>query len=156
MLSPTANLPEPYREQEHAIRKELVDATFDRFKNIVLAARPALKDDQASQDIVFTGRIFTAKEAQQQHLIDEIGFVEDAINRAVELAGLTDKTARVIKYHKPLSVIEQLAGGQQDSSSSRSRSGLGCFRGQRPGGTAGTVHPQGVLLVHDVPRRAAQ
>jgi protease IV len=117
MLSPTASLPEPYREQEHAIRKELVDATFERFKNIVLESRPELKGDEASQEVVFTGRIFTAQEAKEQHLIDEIGFVEDAIKRALELAKLTDKTARVIKYHKPVSVFEQLMGKQDESNS---------------------------------------
>ncbi len=94
MGSPTAHLPEPYREQEREILKQLVDSTFDRFKQIVLDSRPELKADPASQEVVFTGRIFTAGEAKQQHLVDELGFVEDAINRAVELAGLTPETAR--------------------------------------------------------------
>ncbi|HTU25756.1 MAG TPA: signal peptide peptidase SppA [Pirellulales bacterium] len=117
MGSPTAHLPEPYREQERAILKQLVDSTFDRFKQIVLDSRPELKNDPASQEVVFTGRIFTAGEAKQQHLVDELGFVEDAIDRAVEMAGLTSKTARVIKYHKPVSLLDQLLVGSQDRSS---------------------------------------
>ena len=117
MGSPTAHLPEPYREQEREILKQLVDATFDRFKQIVLDSRPELKADPASQEVVFTGRIFTAGEAKQQHLVDELGFVEDAVNRAVELAGLTAETARVVKYHKPVGLLDQLLVGQQDSSS---------------------------------------
>ena len=117
MGSPTAHLPEPYREQEREILKQLVDSTFDRFKQIVLDARPELKADPASQEVAFTGRIFTAGEAKQQHLVDELGFVEDAINRAVELAGLTSETARVVKYAKPVNLIEALVGGQQNSRS---------------------------------------
>jgi protease IV len=117
MGSPTAHLPEPYREQEREILKQLVDSTFDRFKQIVLDSRPDLKADAASQEVVFTGRIFTAGEAKQQHLVDELGFVEDAINRAVEMAGLTAETARVVKYHKPVGLLDQLLVGQQDSSS---------------------------------------
>jgi protease IV len=122
MGSPTAHLPEPYRDQERAILKELVDATFDRFKQIVLDSRPELKADEASQEVVFTGRIFTAGEAKQQHLIDEIGFVEDAVTRAVELAKLTKETARVIKYRKPMHLLDEILVGQQDSDS---RFGLG-------------------------------
>ena len=117
MGSPTAHLAEPYRTEEREILKQLVDATFDRFKQIVLDSRPELKADAASQEVVFTGRIFTAGEAKQQHLVDELGFVEDAINRAVELAGLTPETARVIKYHKPVGLLDLLAGGQQSRSS---------------------------------------
>jgi len=122
MGSPTANLPEPYKEEEQKILKQLVDATFDRFKQIVLDSRPELKADPASQEVVFTGRIFTAGEAKQQHLIDEIGFVEDAVTRAVELAKLTPETARVVKYHKPVGLLDQLLVGSQDRSS---RFGLG-------------------------------
>jgi protease IV len=117
MGSPTAHLPEPYRQQERDILKQLVDLTFDRFKQIVLDSRPELKADPQSQEVVFTGRIFTAGEAKQQHLIDEVGFVEDAINRAVELAGLNAETARVIKYHKPVGLLDQLLVGQQERSS---------------------------------------
>jgi len=117
MGSPTANLPAPYKEEEQKILKQLVDATFDRFKQIVLDSRPELKADAASQEIVFTGRIFTAGEAKEQHLIDELGFVEDAVTRAVELAKLTPDTARVIKYHKPVGLIDQLLVGSQERSS---------------------------------------
>ena len=48
MGSPTARLPEKYREEEKQILQQLVDVTFERFKEIVLASRPALKADDAS------------------------------------------------------------------------------------------------------------
>jgi protease-4 len=117
MGSPTAHLAEPYRTEEREILKQLVDSTFDRFKQIVLDSRPELKADAASQEVVFTGRIFTAGEAKQQHLVDELGFVEDAITRAVELAHLTPETARVVKYHKPVGLLDQLLVGSQERSS---------------------------------------
>jgi len=117
MGSPTAHLAEPYRTEERDILKQLVDSTFDRFKQIVLDCRTELKADPATQEIVFTGRIFTAGEAKQHHLIDELGFVEDAVARAVELAGLNAETARVVKYHKPVGLLDQLLVGPQESSS---------------------------------------
>ena len=42
-------------------------------------------------------------------MIDEIGFIEDAIKRAKELADLADKDVRVISYKRPGSLME-LAG----------------------------------------------
>ncbi len=111
MGSPTARLPEKYREEEKQILQQLVDATFARFKDLVLAARPAPAADEQTQAEVFTGRIFTAGEAQQHHLVDELGFIEDAIDRAIELSSLQSSKVRVIKYHKPVSVLEQALMG---------------------------------------------
>ncbi len=113
MGSPTARLPEKYRVEEKQILQELVDSTFARFKGIVLASRPALKADEKLQETVFTGRIFTAGEAQQNHLVDELGFIEDAISRAVELAALTPGQVRVVKYQKPINLFDSALFGQE-------------------------------------------
>ena len=117
MGSPTARLPEKYREEEKQILKQLVDATFERFKEIVLASRPGLKADEQSQETVFTGRIFTAGEAQQNHLVDELGFIEDAIDRAIELAKLEPKDVRVVKYNKPMNIFDQAFFGAEGRAS---------------------------------------
>ena len=120
MGSPTARLPEKYREEEKQILQQLVDSTFLRFKDIVLASRPALAADEKTQAEVFTGRIFTAGEAQQHHLVDELGFIEDAITRAIELTNLESKNVRVVKYQKPVSVLEQaLMGSASGRSAAR-------------------------------------
>ncbi len=117
MGSPTARLPEKYREEEKQILQELVDVTFARFKNIVLESRPELKDDEQVQAQVFTGRIFTAGEAQKNHLVDELGFIEDAIDRAIELASVKSSDIRVVKYQKPVNVIDQMLFGANSRAS---------------------------------------
>ena len=43
-----------------------------------------------------------------QSLIDEIGFIEDAIDRTVELAGLDKKKTRVVTYTQPVSLADVL------------------------------------------------
>ncbi len=116
MGSPTARLPEKYREEEKQILQELVDSTFVRFKDIVLASRPQLAADDKTQAEVFTGRIFTAGEAQRNHLVDELGFIEDAITRAIELAALKPSDVRVVKYQKPVNVLEQALFGPSSRS----------------------------------------
>lgn len=49
---------------------------------------------------VADGRIYTAKQAKDLRLIDEIGFLDDAIDAAIEAAGLTAETAQVVRYEE--------------------------------------------------------
>lgn len=116
MGSPTRDLPEPYKEEEAQILKGLVDSSFEGFKEIVLAARPGLRGDQAKQDVVFTGRIFTAKQAQENLLVDRLGFIEDAIDRALELGKLDRDSTRVVEYKKPVGALDALLFGSQSQS----------------------------------------
>jgi protease IV len=108
MGSPTRKFPETIRAEEQQILKGLVDSSFADFKEIVLASRPALRADQTLQDVVFTGRIFTAKQAQQNHLVDQLGFIEDAIDRAIELAHLDKDDVKVVKFQRPLGLMERI------------------------------------------------
>ncbi len=113
MGSPTRKFPEPIRAEEQAILKGLVDSSFDDFKAIVLASRKKLRDKPEVQDVVFTGRIFTAKQAEENLLVDQLGFIEDAIDRAVELAHLDKSQVQAVKYHKPASFLDQMLFGTQ-------------------------------------------
>ncbi len=49
---------------------------------------------------VADGRIYTANQALELRLIDEIGFLDDAIDAAIEAAGLTAKTAQVVRFEE--------------------------------------------------------
>lgn len=113
MGSPTRDFPEPIRAEEQKILEGLVASSFEGFKEIVLAGRPALRDDQSKQEEVFTGRIFTAKQAKENLLVDRLGFVEDAIDRALELANLEKDDVRVVRYKKPAGALDQILFGSE-------------------------------------------
>jgi protease-4 len=113
MGSPTREFPEPIRAEEQKILEGLVQSSFDDFKKIVLDSRPALREDQDKQEVVFTGRIFTAKQAQENLLVDRLGFIEDAIERAIELASLDKSEVQVVKYRQPVGTMEMLLFGSQ-------------------------------------------
>ena len=110
MLSITKDRDPALAEKERKILQSLVDDMFARFKAIVKGGRPKL--DDAAIDKVATGRIFTAEQAKEAGLVDRIGFLEDAIARAAELAGLDEKSARVVKYTKPKGLLDEVLGGQ--------------------------------------------
>jgi protease-4 len=109
MLSPTKDRTPELADRERRLIKALVDDMFVRFKEIIRQGRPKL--DAEAVDKVATGQIFTAQQAKEAGLVDRIGFLEDAVARAVELAGLTEKTARVVKYSKPKGLLDEVLGG---------------------------------------------
>lgn len=110
MLSPTRDRTPEVAEKERKILQSLVDGMFARFKLIVQQGRPKL--DDAAIEKVATGQIFTAEQAQEAGLVDRIGFLTDAVTRAVELAGLDEKTARVVKYSRPKGLLDEVLASQ--------------------------------------------
>jgi protease IV len=84
--------------EERKIFQQLVDDGFTRFKKIVKEGRPAFQKDPAALDKLATGQVYTADQALKNGLIDQIGFIEDAIARAIRLAGLNPADVKVVKY----------------------------------------------------------
>jgi protease-4 len=105
----------PLADGDRQILQGLVDTSFQRFKEVVISGRPKFKDDPAALDAVATGEIFSADQALANGLIDRIGFIEDAIARAVELAGVSPTNVRCVKYDRPPSLIGGLMGAEFDA-----------------------------------------
>ena len=112
MGSPTRNLNKEQRAEERELFQELVNLSFEGFKDIVRSGRPKFRDDDAALDKVATGQIFTAKQARDKGLVDKIGFIEDAIERAAELAGRDIDSVRAVRYDKPQPSLATLLGAK--------------------------------------------
>ncbi len=84
--------------EERDIFQKLVNDGFTQFKDVIKQGRPKFRDDPAALDKLATGQIFTATQAKKNGLVDEIGFVEAAIDRAIQLAGLNRDNVDVVKY----------------------------------------------------------
>jgi protease IV len=112
MGSPTRKLSPEEEAEERKLLQELVDESFQRFKEIVLSGRPKLKDDEKALTEATTGRIFTAEQAKELKLVDKIGFLEAAINRAAELAGREPSSFRCVYYEEPPSSLKMLLGAK--------------------------------------------
>lgn len=96
--------------EERKIFQQLVDESFGRFKGIIQAGRPAFAKNPKTLDEWATGQIFTAEQAQKAGLIDRVGFLDDAVKRAIELAGLSKDDVRVVKYKRDSSLAAALMG----------------------------------------------
>jgi protease IV len=96
--------------EERKILQQLVDESFTRFKDIVMQGRPKFRQDPAALDKLATGQVFTADQAKKNGLVDRIGFIEDAIDRAIELAKLDKNNVKVVKYKAEPQLSELLFG----------------------------------------------
>lgn len=96
----------PTPEEIQYMRDKLITPALDRFVEVVAEGRKAkltLDDVRRLAD----GGIFGAQEAKEEKLIDEIGYLDKAIERVKSLAKI-DK-ARVVQYRKPFSLTDFLS-----------------------------------------------
>jgi protease-4 len=121
MLSMTRSLTPEHRE----ILKAYIGESFDRFKDIVKEGRPHFKKDDAALNQLATGEVFTAAQAQRSGLVDEIGFIEAAIDRALEMAALDKASTRVVKFNEPLKLFD--FGGLMQAPSGQVRIDVGAI-----------------------------
>lgn len=84
------------RPEELALFQDLIDRFYGRFVELVARSR---KLDEARVRAFADGRIYTAGEALSLGLIDQVGYLEDAIASAKSAAGITE--AKVVTYHRP-------------------------------------------------------
>jgi protease-4 len=85
------------RPEERAQLQSVIDDLYARFVEVVKAGRTKLTVEQIRA--LADGRIFSATQAVQAGLVDEIGSLDASLRRARELAGLS--SARIVTYHRP-------------------------------------------------------
>ncbi len=117
MGSPTRALNEEERAEERSLFQELVDRSFARFKEIVRSGRPDFRKDDEALNKVATGQIFTASQALERGLVDKIGFIEDAIKRAAELADRDPEDLRCVRYEEPPTSLSTLLSSRANQGS---------------------------------------
>jgi protease-4 len=98
----------PMSEEERVIWQNLIDDNFDRFKQIIREGRKEFANNPEKLDELATGQVYTANEAAAHELIDEIGFLDDAVERAGRLANLLERDYKIIQYKPKLSVMDAL------------------------------------------------
>ena len=83
---------------------KLINPAYERFVQIVSQGRKELTIEDVRR--LGDGSIYGAEEALGEHLIDRIGYLDEAIDTVKMLAGV--EKAQVIEYRKPFSFSELL------------------------------------------------
>jgi protease-4 len=97
---PRKDMGSPFRTmtpEEKAIFQGVIDSFYQRFLTVVQEGRPGLSADQIKK--LADGRIYSGEQAKAAGLVDDIGYLDEAVELAKKKAGLTE--ARVVTYRRP-------------------------------------------------------
>ncbi len=81
--------------EEAVILKNIIDEMYMQFVKVVSTGR---KLDIETVKKLADGRIYTGNQALEKGLVDQLGYLEDAINLTKKIAGLTEAT--IVRYEK--------------------------------------------------------
>jgi protease-4 len=93
-------------EQKQYLMDKLISPTYERFVGLVNDGRSMLTESEVRE--LADGSIYGAAEALDKRLIDQIGYIDEAIALAESLAGI--KNAQVIEYERPFSLATVFSG----------------------------------------------
>jgi protease-4 len=99
----------PLSERDKELWENILNQSFDLFLTVIDENRETLNKDQVRA--LATGQIYTAQDAKNNGMIDEIGFEEDALDALKKNLGLA--TARVVTYHYSLDLWDALLGSSK-------------------------------------------
>ncbi|MEX0586695.1 MAG: signal peptide peptidase SppA [Pirellulales bacterium] len=101
--------------EERAKFQSYINERFERFKDVVKAGRPHFRGSPGELDAIATGEIFTTTQALTYRLVDREGYLDDAIERAIEMADLDADRVRVVRYEAPRSLFNVITGTDMPS-----------------------------------------
>lgn len=100
-----SNFREP-TDEERQKEQALLDSVYDQFVAMVAESR-SMPDARVRE--LATGEIFTAQQAKEHGLIDELGDLDQAIDMAQQMSGLSQRKVSYIRPHR--SLRERLLSG---------------------------------------------
>jgi protease-4 len=99
----------PASPEEKRMMQEVIDDFHRSFVEVVAQGRK-LGPEEVRR--VADGRIFTAAQARDLGLVDQLGYLDDALKLAKKQAGLEE--ARIVRYHRPDSYRPTIYSGLPD------------------------------------------
>jgi protease-4 len=87
----------PLTDEERALFQKVIDDLYNRFVSVVAKGRPKLGEAEVRK--LADGRVYTANQALEAGLVDQIGYLDDAILLAASEAGIA--SPKVVTYYRP-------------------------------------------------------
>jgi protease-4 len=108
----TGSMLRDMRPDERAQLQSVIDDLYGRFTTVVAQGRPGL--DPAKIHTLADGRVYSAQQALTAGLVDELGYLDDAVRGIQQRAGISE--SRVVVYHRANSVRENFYSRAPDLS----------------------------------------
>ena len=106
---PHKDMASPFRAanaEEEVIFHNMIEEMYLRFLEVVQEGRNGIPQEELRK--IADGRVYTAKQALKLKLVDGIGYFEDAIKKAIQLANLDSRDYQLIYYQQPRSLLEKI------------------------------------------------
>jgi len=144
------------KEEERKYLQGLVNDFYDTFKDVVskgragklkpppgMAVQGQVYTSEQALKLIADGRVYTASEAKAMGLVDDLGYLVDAYNKAGDMAGPL-KNKHVVRYTpKPPTLFEMLSADAKSGVAAAAQGAAGQ-------GATGTVTINGVNVNVDV------
>jgi protease-4 len=99
----------PATSEEKVIFQRIIDEYQNKFLEVVRAGRKNMTDSDLTT--VKDGRVFSGNQAFRLHLVDELGYLNDAVQWAKAAAGVPK--AQVITYYRPGTYVDNIYSKSQ-------------------------------------------
>lgn len=97
----------PFSDEQRARFQGFLKRTYTRFLRIVSEGRTMPLEAVAE---VAEGRVWTGRQALENGLVDELGTLEDAVDRICERSGLNPRYVKRVSWRKKVSMWRRLQG----------------------------------------------
>ncbi len=97
----------PLTEEEKAYFQSLINNMYGQFVSTVAGCRN-MKEEEVRK--LADGRVYTGQEAKANHLVDEIGTLQDAIAAAAKMAGIAGPPKILSPAKKRFSILDLVLG----------------------------------------------
>jgi protease-4 len=94
----------PATREERKIFQEIIDEYQDKFLEVVRAGRKSMTGSDLAT--VSDGRVFSGWQALKLHLVDQLGYLNDAVAWARKGAGM--ERAQVVVYYRPGTYVDNI------------------------------------------------
>lgn len=111
---------EPMTDEQEKIFQSLIDETFDQFVDVVAEGR-GMKEAEVRK--LADGRLYSAKQAEENGLIDQVGTFQEALDNMITVFGLYGCEAQNI-YYEPKPTAADWLFSQADAIEEKSEYAL--------------------------------
>jgi protease IV len=84
--------------EERKIVQDIIDSLYQKFLSVIEQGRLGISRTELKT--LADGRVFTAQQALQAKLIDDIGYLDDTVEMVKKQLGVEE--ARLVTYHRPM------------------------------------------------------
>jgi protease-4 len=105
----------PPTPAEREIVQNFIDEVYGEFVAIVADRRQKLSEELIRTSPIGDGRIYSGRQALKYGLIDQLGYFNDAVEKAAELASLKSGKYQVMEYKRSFSLSDFFASMKSTS-----------------------------------------